>query len=426
MNTTATENASRRKSLTARPDLETERVVFVYSGGKLVAEYSTKAPAAELRQPNTSRLTRFSRYSNHKPGRRGHIAARFPSIRRRDSKLIARPAIPRSLRTSALKYEGDDVRQKFTGYQKDEESGLDFAEARMYNNRHGRFTAVDPLLASGNSANPQTFNRYVYVMNSPLNFTDPSGLQVASCTDCLIFTNHRGLYTNYSNEEFKDRFIGEVTVDHSDGYRYLITGDNKSNTLTNLGKTAELEAAKSYNPSIRVAVFESTLYTEHSLPDMLKGPTGHVAFGVDNKTYSWDNSGYSNFQALPFEDYLDRNFSYRAGTVFELDFGSPQRNQDAAEEITLGPRNRTNLPSFFDSGYNMISNNCGETLCRITERLDLPERSRFDSITPAQHYVFINDSLRPFITNQVRREPRRQFDDFQVQPVPQPLPTPTP
>jgi hypothetical protein len=48
----------------------------------------------------------------------------------------------------------------------------------MYENRHGRFTAIDPLLASGKSANPQTFNRYVYVMNNPLIFTDPSGMQI--------------------------------------------------------------------------------------------------------------------------------------------------------------------------------------------------------------------------------------------------------
>jgi RHS repeat-associated protein len=70
----------------------------------------------------------------------------------------------------------DDVRQKFTGYQKDRETSLDFAEARMYENRFGRFTAVDPLLASGNSANPQTFNRYVYVLSNPLSGTDPTGM----------------------------------------------------------------------------------------------------------------------------------------------------------------------------------------------------------------------------------------------------------
>ena len=73
----------------------------------------------------------------------------------------------------------DTVRKRFTGYEKDIETGLDYAEARYYQNQHGRFTAVDPLLASGKSANPQTFNRYVYCINSPLAFIDPNGLQVS-------------------------------------------------------------------------------------------------------------------------------------------------------------------------------------------------------------------------------------------------------
>ncbi|MGD9562999.1 MAG: RHS repeat-associated core domain-containing protein [Pyrinomonadaceae bacterium] len=68
------------------------------------------------------------------------------------------------------------MRKRFTGYEKDDETGLDFAEARMYQNKHGRFTAVDPLLASASATNPQTFNRYTYTGNNPINYTDPSGL----------------------------------------------------------------------------------------------------------------------------------------------------------------------------------------------------------------------------------------------------------
>lgn len=70
----------------------------------------------------------------------------------------------------------DNIRQRFTRYEKDIETDLDFAEARMYKNRHGRFTSPDPLLASASLDNPQTFNRYVYVGNNPVNLTDPSGL----------------------------------------------------------------------------------------------------------------------------------------------------------------------------------------------------------------------------------------------------------
>ena len=63
-----------------------------------------------------------------------------------------------------------------TSYERDKESGLDYAQARYYNSNHGRFTSVDPLTASASIRNPQTFNRYSYVLNSPYKFTDPLGL----------------------------------------------------------------------------------------------------------------------------------------------------------------------------------------------------------------------------------------------------------
>ena len=53
---------------------------------------------------------------------------------------------------------------------------MDYAQARYYNSNHGRFTSVDPLTASATIRNPQTFNRYSYVLNSPYKFTDPLGL----------------------------------------------------------------------------------------------------------------------------------------------------------------------------------------------------------------------------------------------------------
>lgn len=40
----------------------------------------------------------------------------------------------------------------------------------------GRFTSVDPLQASANVGNPQTFNRYTYALNTPQTLTDPTGM----------------------------------------------------------------------------------------------------------------------------------------------------------------------------------------------------------------------------------------------------------
>ena len=78
-------------------------------------------------------------------------------------------------RTTAIGFSnsGNNNRKKFTGYERDTETGLDFAQARYFSSTQGRFTSPDPLL--GSLGNPQSLNRYAYVGNNPLNFSDPTG-----------------------------------------------------------------------------------------------------------------------------------------------------------------------------------------------------------------------------------------------------------
>ncbi|MGE0887717.1 MAG: DUF2380 domain-containing protein [Blastocatellales bacterium] len=63
-----------------------------------------------------------------------------------------------------------------TGYERDVETSLDFAQARYYSNLLGRFTSVDPFDGSGFLGDPQSWNRYAYVVNQPTIATDPWGL----------------------------------------------------------------------------------------------------------------------------------------------------------------------------------------------------------------------------------------------------------
>ena len=102
-------------------------------------------------------------------------------------------------RTDTLGYKPDTIRQDYTGYQKDDESGLEYAQARYYNTSHGRFTSVDPLTASASIKNPQTFNRYSYVLNSPYKFTDPLGLLPAQKYKSSNGTDFSGDGTNILN-----------------------------------------------------------------------------------------------------------------------------------------------------------------------------------------------------------------------------------
>ena len=66
-----------------------------------------------------------------------------------------------------------------TSYERDNETNLDFAQARMYANRLGRFTTVDPIaLTKDRIYSPQTINLYIYSKNNPLSFIDPTGEKV--------------------------------------------------------------------------------------------------------------------------------------------------------------------------------------------------------------------------------------------------------
>ena len=62
---------------------------------------------------------------------------------------------------------------KYTGKELDEESNLYYYGARYYNATIGRFISQDPW--GGDITDPQSFNKYSYVRNNPLKYTDPTG-----------------------------------------------------------------------------------------------------------------------------------------------------------------------------------------------------------------------------------------------------------
>lgn len=69
---------------------------------------------------------------------------------------------------------------KFTGKERDAETGLDDFEARYYSSGFGRFqsadwSAIPAPVPYADLGNPQTLNLYAYVKNNPMNFSDPTG-----------------------------------------------------------------------------------------------------------------------------------------------------------------------------------------------------------------------------------------------------------
>jgi RHS repeat-associated protein len=170
----------------------TETVIFVYdTEGRLIAEYANQAP----QNPQVSYLTTDALGSPRiKTDANGNIISRNDYLPFGEDLYTAQ-------RTQGVGYQPDSIRRKFTTYKRDDETGLDFAEARYYSARWGRFVSPDEFTggpdelfdfeedASNNPTfysdleNPQSLNKYQYTYNNPLNMTDEDG----HCPICVAF-----------------------------------------------------------------------------------------------------------------------------------------------------------------------------------------------------------------------------------------------
>ncbi len=97
------------------------------------------------------------------------------------------------IRSAGNGFTADQIKQKFTGKRRDDETGLDFFEARYFSSVQGRFTSPDEftggatelfaVVAAHNPtfyaeiAEPQSLNKYTYCLNNPYKFVDPDGHQ---------------------------------------------------------------------------------------------------------------------------------------------------------------------------------------------------------------------------------------------------------
>jgi RHS repeat-associated protein len=81
---------------------------------------------------------------------------------------------------------GDPNHYKFTGKERDTESGLDNFGARYNASSLGRFMSPDPVgIMKQKLIDPQQWNMYAYVRNNPLRFIDPFGMY--SCDGTRLF-----------------------------------------------------------------------------------------------------------------------------------------------------------------------------------------------------------------------------------------------
>ncbi|MBW4046009.1 MAG: hypothetical protein HIU87_13575 [Acidobacteria bacterium] len=86
-----------------------------------------------------------------------------------------------------LQSAADQDNNHFATLDHDSETATEHAQFRQYASAQGLWMSPDPYMGSYDLNNPQSFNRYSYVMNRPLSFTDVSGLDYGfDCGDSCV------------------------------------------------------------------------------------------------------------------------------------------------------------------------------------------------------------------------------------------------
>ncbi len=154
--------------------------VHIFSGTKVIAEYENgAAPGSPTREYIYSgrQLLATIAGTTTTYHHADHLSVRLMTDGTLGSPTYGQTVGQRGLYPygdSLIWYEtGTTDKWKFTTYERDGESVNDYAMARYYINRFGRFSSPDPL--AGSISDPQSLNRYAYVENDPIDAIDPDG-----------------------------------------------------------------------------------------------------------------------------------------------------------------------------------------------------------------------------------------------------------
>lgn len=149
---------------TATGSIVPENRHYIYAGDNLVAMYATKTGVAD----NTKYFLKDHLGSTEViTNNAGQVVERLSYAAFGNRRMAT------SWLSSATPIVAQSTTRGYTGHEQLDDLGLVNMNGRFYDPQIGRFISADPFIQSPD--NLQSFNRYSYVMNNPLSFTDPSG-----------------------------------------------------------------------------------------------------------------------------------------------------------------------------------------------------------------------------------------------------------
>jgi len=244
---------------------------------------------------------------------------------------------------------------KFTGKERDYESGLDNFGARFDSSSMGRFMSPDPIyIEEQKMLDPQQLNLYSYVRNNPLNLTDSTGMlvdvncQQVSATQCsqtvTDFNNREGAQFQVTRDDKTGQLNVNGDVDPtklSGGERALydsITNKDATGTVTVVGNDSSFDFEKSTGKG-QNSVDRSDLNALNGADKRLSGEIiAHAAIESYNSAkpgLSVDQAHELAAQSFGFKyGRFTPNFASQVNTLF-LNFRSTRLNEDFRATLTL-------------------------------------------------------------------------------------------
>ena len=168
-------------------------------------------------------------------------------------------------------WDASDTTMKFTGKERDAETGLDYFGARYFSSAQGRFTSPDPLMASAKIINPQSWNRYAFVFNNPLRFTDPTGMYTCEGTQdqCKQFEKSRAaiLKSKDSDATRAANAYGKAGVDNGVVVRFADKLDDRGGTVqrTDTGLRIDPNNPNKFQATLAVTIQSDNISNQETI-----------------------------------------------------------------------------------------------------------------------------------------------------------------
>jgi RHS repeat-associated protein len=223
---------------------------------------------------------------------------------------------------------------RFTGKERDTESGNDYFGARYYSSLTGRFLSPDPsALYYADPTNPQSLNLYSYALNNPLKNTDPTGLY------CTYFKNNFGDPNDVESVDNNSNY-GECA---SNGGQWTeetsvqVNGNDSNDNLSTTSSTSNAQITSGQDP-------KSTVVNCVGIGRGLKGVSG--PFPKKGGAYNYGKNPVQvtagTAAVIPSQFHFQSNVAMKpfvgniAGTVGTNSFSSVTDSIDNAQSPVPG------------------------------------------------------------------------------------------